>query len=78
MGLLKAIKYLTFEVSVLKEIVDGWIVRMNISGMDFTRFLYRLNWTNNVMKKRFNGLLWLVGHCGDHEDGLITWIIAPQ
>ena len=38
MGLLKPIKYLMFEVSVLKEIVDGWIVRMNISRIDLTRF----------------------------------------
>lgn len=38
-GLLRSIKYSTFVVSVLKEIVDGWIVRMNISGMDFTSFL---------------------------------------
>ena len=38
MGLLKAMKYSTFEVSVLKEIVDGWIVRMNISGADFMSF----------------------------------------
>lgn len=42
MGLLKAIKYSTFEVSVLKEIVDGWIVRMNISGMDFSSFYIAL------------------------------------
>ena len=39
MKLLRSIKYSTFVVSVLKEIVDGWIVRMNISGMDFTSFL---------------------------------------
>ena len=38
MGLLKTIKYSTFEVSVLKEIVDGWIVRMNISCIDSARF----------------------------------------
>ncbi len=38
MGLLKPIKYLMFEVSVLKEIVDGWIVRMNISRIDLTGF----------------------------------------
>ena len=42
MGLLKPIKYLMFEVSVLKEIVDGWIVRMNISGMDFSSFYIAL------------------------------------
>ena len=65
-------------MSVLKEIVDGWIVRMNISGMDFTRFLYRLNWTNNVMKKRFNGLLWQKGHCGNHEDVMKTGMNFPQ
>ena len=40
--LLKSIKYSTFEVSVLKEIVDGWIVRMNISGMDFSSFYIAL------------------------------------
>ena len=42
MGALKAIKYSMFEVSALNEIVDGWIVRMNISGMDFTRFCIAL------------------------------------
>ena len=42
MGLLKAIKYSTFEVSVLNEIVDKWIVRMNISGFDLTRFCIAL------------------------------------
>ena len=41
MGLLRAIKYSTFEVSVQKEIVDEWIVRMNILGMDLTSFLLR-------------------------------------
>ena len=32
MGLLKAIKYSTFEVSVQKEIVDECLKRMNIFG----------------------------------------------
>ena len=36
--LLKSIKYSTFDVSVLNEIVGGWIVKMNISGMDFSSF----------------------------------------
>ena len=39
MGLLKAIKNSTFEVSVQNEIVDEWIARMNISDMIFTSFL---------------------------------------
>lgn len=38
MGLLKAIKYSTFEVSVLKEIVDEFIEKINISWADLTRF----------------------------------------
>lgn len=38
MGLLKSIKYSMFEVSAQNEIVDGWIVRMNISGADFMSF----------------------------------------
>lgn len=40
-GLLKSIRYSTFEVFVQTEIVDEWIIRMNISGIDFTRFLLR-------------------------------------
>ncbi len=39
MGLLKSIKYSIFEVSILKEIVGGWIVRMNISGVVFIGIL---------------------------------------
>lgn len=42
MDLLKAIKYLTFEVFALNEIVDGWIARMNISGIDLKRFCVAL------------------------------------
>lgn len=38
MGLLKAIKYSTFEGVSLKEIVDGYEPEMNISGIDLTRF----------------------------------------
>lgn len=38
MGLLKAIKYPTFEGFALNEIVDELIKRMNISGIDLTRF----------------------------------------
>lgn len=41
MGLLKAIKYSTFDVSVLNGIVDERIGRMDISAIDFTRFLLR-------------------------------------
>ena len=40
MGLLEAIKYSTFEVSVLNGIVDGNGLlkeKMNISGADFAR-----------------------------------------
>lgn len=40
-GLLKSIKYSTFEVFVQMEIVDEWIARMNISAIDFTGFLLR-------------------------------------
>lgn len=46
MGLLKLIKYSTFEVSALNKIVGGYGVQMNISGADLTRFLYRFDWTN--------------------------------
>lgn len=46
MGLLKAIEYSMFEVSVLKEIVDGYEPEMNISGVDSISFLPWLNWTN--------------------------------
>ena len=42
MGLLKAIKYSTFEVSVLKEIVDECLKRMNIFGAILTRFFIAL------------------------------------
>lgn len=42
MGLLKAIKNSTFEVSALNEIVDGYEPEMNISGIDFTRFCIAL------------------------------------
>ena len=41
MGLLKAIKYSTFGVSALNEIVDELIEKMNISAIDFTKFLLR-------------------------------------
>ena len=46
MELLKVIKYSMFEVSALNGIVDGMIERMNISGVDLTRFLYCLDWTD--------------------------------
>ena len=42
MGLLNTIKYSMFEVSVQMGIVDGWIMRMNISGVDLTRFCITL------------------------------------
>ena len=38
MGLLKVIRYSTFKVSALNEIVDGYEPEMNISGADLTRF----------------------------------------
>lgn len=41
MGLLKSIKYSMFEMSVLNEIVDGMIERMNIPGVDFMSFISR-------------------------------------
>lgn len=44
MGLLKLIKYSTFEVSVHKEIVDESMGKMNISGTDLTRLLYCVDW----------------------------------
>ena len=40
-GLLKAINYSTFEVSVLNGIVDGYEPEMNISYIFFTSFLLR-------------------------------------
>ena len=42
MGLLKAIKYSTFEASALNEIVDVYESEMNISGIDFTGFCTEL------------------------------------
>ena len=42
MGLLKAIKYSTFEVSALNEIVGGDEPEMNISDIDLTRFCIAL------------------------------------
>lgn len=42
MGLLKSIKYSTFEVSVSKEIDNGNRLKINISGIDFTRFCIAL------------------------------------
>ena len=41
MELLKAIKYSTFKVSAQNEVVDGYELEMNISAIDFTRFLLR-------------------------------------
>jgi hypothetical protein len=38
MGLLKAIKYSTFDVSVLNGIVDELIRRMNISDIELGYF----------------------------------------
>ena len=40
-GLLKSIRYSTFEVFVQTEIVVEWIIRIKISGIDFTRFSLR-------------------------------------
>lgn len=37
-GLLKTIKYSTFELFALNEITDELIRRMNISGIDLTKF----------------------------------------
>ena len=47
-------------MSALNEIAVGYEPEMNISSIDLTRFLYRLNWTN-MPEKRLNGLLWLIG-----------------
>lgn len=44
-----------FEVSVLNEIVDEWIERMNISRVNLTGIFYRLAWTD--IKNRLNKLL---------------------
>lgn len=44
-----------FEGSTLNEIVDEWIARMNISGMDFTNF-YCVDWIDPDMKNRQNKL----------------------
>ena len=49
---------------------------MNISGAVLTRFLYRFDWTDNVMKKGFDGLLWLARNCGNHEDVLNNGMIV--
>lgn len=38
MGLLKTIKYSTFEVSAQNEIVGEYVAQMNISCIDLTRF----------------------------------------
>ena len=38
MGLLKTIKYSTFEVSAQNEIVGEYVAQMNISGANLTRF----------------------------------------
>ena len=35
MGLLNSIKYLIFDGSALNGIVDEWIEKMDISGVDF-------------------------------------------
>ena len=42
MGLLKAIKYSTFEVSVLNGIVDGYESEMNISSVIWQGFCIAL------------------------------------
>ena len=46
MGLLKVIKYSTFEVSALNGIVDDYALEMNISWVDLTRFLYCVDRTD--------------------------------
>ena len=77
MGLLKSIKYSMFEVSVLKGIVDGWIEKMNISGIDLTRLCTALIGQTRP-ENRFRGLLWLIGNCGNHEDVMNTRMNFPQ
>ena len=57
-----------FEVFVLNEIVVGYESEMNISGADLTRFLYCFDLDRHTLKKRFNGLLWLIGNCGNLKD----------
>ena len=77
MGLLKAIKYSTFEASALNEIVDVYESEMNISGIDFTGFCTELigqTWP----EKRLNGLLWVVGHCESHKNIKNIWMNFPQ
>lgn len=47
MGLLKSIKYSMFDGVALNGIVDEWIERMNISGVDFMSFvtgIFDLTW----------------------------------
>lgn len=51
MGLLKVIKYSTFEVSILNGIVDEQIARMNISRIDFMQNINRFVWTYNDLIK---------------------------
>lgn len=47
---------------------------MNISGADLTRFYIALI-GQTCMKKGFNGLLWLVRNCGNHEDVMNSELI---
>ena len=63
-----------FEVSALNGIVDGCEPEMNISSIDLTRFCTALI-GQHAHKKRFNGSLWLIGHCGKHEDITNTGMI---
>lgn len=50
---------------------------MNISGADLTRFYIALI-GQTCMKKGFNGLLWLVRNCGNHEDVMNIRMYFPQ
>lgn len=61
-------------MSALNEIVGGYGAGMNILCIDLTRFCTALS-GRHVMKKSFDGLLWLIGHCGNHEDVLNTGMI---
>ena len=51
---------------------------MNIFGIDSARFCIALVGQTNIMKKKFDGLLWLIGNCGNHEDVMNTRMNFPQ
>lgn len=63
MGLLKSIKYSTFEVSALNGIVDDYESEMNISGIDLGCF-----WLQKEFRPYKKKTLW------EYQDKSNTWI----